>query len=274
MRTVEIDSTMSMVVDQAAAAAVTALISASGVEASASAPAPATLTDISSEVDIALRLPYGDNAAFLVISEPLADRLVGELGGSSDDADGAWSLLTDLANAAGNAARERMISLVEGLAEMGMPEPLSDWSEADLDVGQSARIEVSVDGLDGAWVIWITSDDLLTELVARSSQPAVIDSVEYPELGEGVSDSSIADVSFLADVSMGVTVELGRTVMSVREVLKLTQGSVVELDRAAGAPVDVLISGSVVARGEVVVIEDQLGVRILEIIDSSGAKSR
>ena len=114
----------------------------------------------------------------------------------------------------------------------------------------------------------------MAELVSRIPDPAVIDSVEYPELGEGTPESSGADISFLADVSMGVTVELGRTVMSVREVLQLTRGSVVELDRVAGAPVDVLISGSVVARGEVVVIEDQLGVRILEIIDSSAANSR
>ena len=237
MSTVELDPTMSMVADQAVAAAATALITASGVEASASAPVPANLSEINDDVDVALRLSYGDGTAVLVISEALAGRLVQELGGSSDDADGAWSTVTDLADAAGKAARERMIALVDGLAEMASPEPLSGWSEANIEVSQSARVDIGVDGLDDGWVIWITGEDLMAELVSRIPDPAVIDSVEYPELGEGTPESSGADISFLADVSMGVTVELGRTVMSVREVLQLTRGSVVELDRVAGAPV-------------------------------------
>lgn len=82
----------------------------------------------------------------------------------------------------------------------------------------------------------------------------------------------IRGVELLSDVEMGVTAELGRTRMTVRELLSLQPGSIVELDRAAGSPVDLLVNGTLVARGEVVVIDEEFGVRITEIIgyDSKG----
>jgi flagellar motor switch protein FliN/FliY len=73
---------------------------------------------------------------------------------------------------------------------------------------------------------------------------------------------------------MGVTAELGRTRMTVRELLALTPGSVVELDRMAGSPVDVLVNGTLVARGEVVVIDEEFGVRISEIIGLETTRPR
>jgi len=70
----------------------------------------------------------------------------------------------------------------------------------------------------------------------------------------------------LADVEMGVTAELGRCRMTVRELLSITPGAVIDLDRAAGAPVDVLVNGTLIARGEVVVIDEEFGIRISELI--------
>jgi flagellar motor switch protein FliN len=77
---------------------------------------------------------------------------------------------------------------------------------------------------------------------------------------------TMAPLRMLHDVEMDVTVELGRTKMTVRGVLGLTPGSVIELDRAAGAPVDLLVNGKLIGRGEVVVIDEEFGVRISEII--------
>ncbi len=96
------------------------------------------------------------------------------------------------------------------------------------------------------------------------SGPAI---AEYPELGNGSGPAAPRQLSVLADVAMSVTVELGRARMKVRDLLALNTGSVVELDRAAGAAVDVLVNGTVVARGDVVVIDDELGVRITEVVD-------
>ena len=70
----------------------------------------------------------------------------------------------------------------------------------------------------------------------------------------------------LHGVVMEVTVELGRTRMTVRELLALTPGHVLELDRAAGSPADLLVNGRLIARGEVVDVGDEYGVRITEIV--------
>jgi flagellar motor switch protein FliN/FliY len=72
-------------------------------------------------------------------------------------------------------------------------------------------------------------------------------------------------IELLQGVEMSVTVELGRTRMVMRDLLGLRAGSVVELDRPAGSPVDVLVNGTLLARGEVVVVDDELGVRITGI---------
>ncbi len=73
-------------------------------------------------------------------------------------------------------------------------------------------------------------------------------------------------MALLHDVEMGVTAELGRRRMTVRDLLSLTPGAVIELDRAAGSPVDVLVNGTLIARGEVVVIDEEFGIRISEIV--------
>jgi flagellar motor switch protein FliN len=84
----------------------------------------------------------------------------------------------------------------------------------------------------------------------------------------GPSDSRPA-FDLLHDVEMEVTAELGRTRMSVRELLSLTPGTVIELDRAAGGPADLLVNGRLIARGEVVVIDENFGIRITEIVGPS-----
>ena len=89
----------------------------------------------------------------------------------------------------------------------------------------------------------------------------------FPDLGRGAQPNGSHDLSVLSDVTMSVTVELGRARLKVRDLLGLNEGSVIELDRAAGTAVDVLVNGTVVARGDVVVIDDELGVRITEVVE-------
>lgn len=75
-----------------------------------------------------------------------------------------------------------------------------------------------------------------------------------------------ASLDIIMDIPLEVSVELGRVKMQVRDVVELGAGSIVEIDKAAGEPVDVLVNGRLVARGEVVVIDDNFGVRITEIL--------
>ena len=75
------------------------------------------------------------------------------------------------------------------------------------------------------------------------------------------------NLELIRDIQVGLTVELGRTRMLIEEVLALTPGQVIELDKLAGEPLDVLINGKVLARGEVVVVDDHYGIRITAIED-------
>lgn len=94
---------------------------------------------------------------------------------------------------------------------------------------------------------------------------------ELPDLTAGAGLGPSGDLTLLADVELTVTVELGRVRLPLRDLLRLQEGSVVELDRLAGAPVDVLANGTPVARGDVVVVGDELGVRISQVLGRSGA---
>jgi flagellar motor switch protein FliN len=95
---------------------------------------------------------------------------------------------------------------------------------------------------------------------------------EFPTLHETEIDlGDPRPLSLLHDVEMGVTAELGRRRMTVRDLLSLTPGAVIELDRAAGSPVDVLVNGTLIARGEVVVIDEEFGIRISEIVAPDAA---
>ena len=74
------------------------------------------------------------------------------------------------------------------------------------------------------------------------------------------------DIEFILDVPLLITVELGRTKMLIKDLLKLTHGSVIELDKVAGDPVEILVNDKLIAKGEVVVVNDKFGVRLTDII--------
>jgi flagellar motor switch protein FliN/FliY len=76
----------------------------------------------------------------------------------------------------------------------------------------------------------------------------------------------VQSLDFILDIPLKVTVELGRSKMSVREVLALAQGSVVELSKFAGEPLEVLVNDKLIARGEVVVVNEKFGIRLTDII--------
>jgi flagellar motor switch protein FliN/FliY len=93
--------------------------------------------------------------------------------------------------------------------------------------------------------------------------------VQFSRLEEGAGKMPLGNIEILLDVSMQVTVELGRTKMRIREILGLGDGSIIELQKLAGEPVDILVNGKLIAKGEVVVIDEYFGVRITEIISPS-----
>ncbi|WP_422732689.1 flagellar motor switch protein FliN [Methylomarinovum tepidoasis] len=81
---------------------------------------------------------------------------------------------------------------------------------------------------------------------------------------EGSDDNVNLDV--ILDIPVTISMEIGRTRLSIRNLLQLNQGSVVELDRLAGEPMDVLVNGTLIAHGEVVVVNDKFGIRLTDVI--------
>jgi flagellar motor switch protein FliN/FliY len=81
-----------------------------------------------------------------------------------------------------------------------------------------------------------------------------------------VAENQRENINLIMDVPLEVTVELGRTTKSIQDILEFAPGTIIELDKIAGEPIDVLVNGKYVARGEVVVIEENFGVRVTEII--------
>ena len=93
---------------------------------------------------------------------------------------------------------------------------------------------------------------------------------QFDELGQGVTPQDTGkNLNFLLDIPLNVSVELGRTSMIIHRMLQLTQGSVVELDKVAGEPVEIYINNKLLGKGEVVVVNDRFGVRITEIISQA-----
>lgn len=76
-------------------------------------------------------------------------------------------------------------------------------------------------------------------------------------------------MELILDIPVSVTVEIGRTKMTIRNLLQLNQGGIVALDRLAGDPLDVLVNGTLVAHGEVVVVNDKFGVRLTDIVSKA-----
>ncbi|MGH2470771.1 MAG: flagellar motor switch protein FliN [Chloroflexota bacterium] len=109
----------------------------------------------------------------------------------------------------------------------------------------------------------------LTPLPTGHQEPkdAVVRPVQFSSFASQSEGANMTNIDLILDVQLRVSVELGRKLMSVRDILALGPGSVVELDKVAGEPVDVLVNDRLIATGEVVVADDNFGVRITDIVN-------
>jgi flagellar motor switch protein FliN/FliY len=154
------------------------------------------------------------------------------------------------------------------------------------EAGEPAEAMQAILDSDGVLVPLTSEDGQVSALVAIAVQAQI---GGRPDAVEAVADAAVpagfgpldpggsrtagqvvrGSLDLLHDVDMEVTAELGRTRMSVRELLSLAPGAVIELDRLAGGPADLLVNGRLIARGEVVVIDENFGIRITEIVSPS-----
>ncbi|WP_330938177.1 flagellar motor switch phosphatase FliY [Bacillus licheniformis] len=105
---------------------------------------------------------------------------------------------------------------------------------------------------------------------AKVSEPVQVAPAEFQSFApQTEAQPHLQNLDMLMDIPLSVTVELGRTNRSVKEVLELSTGSIIELDKLAGEPVDILVNQRVVAKGEVVVIDENFGVRVTDILSQA-----
>ena len=133
------------------------------------------------------------------------------------------------------------------------------WAEAMADANSESKADDTNSESEGDWDS-LASEDAGDD--AASSTP-------FQELDSAGADSGTANLDFLLDLPLGVTVELGRTSMIIDKMLQLGQGSVIELEKAAGEPVEIFVNQKLLGKGEVIVVNDRFGVRITEIISQA-----
>lgn len=105
----------------------------------------------------------------------------------------------------------------------------------------------------------------------KGSSHSGMDGVQTAELEELSEDTDVSDddkrkLDAILDIPVTISMEVGRSQISIRNLLQLNQGSVVELERVAGEPLDVLVNGTLIAHGEVVVVNDKFGIRLTDVI--------
>lgn len=110
------------------------------------------------------------------------------------------------------------------------------------------------------------------DMAAASAElaDAAIQPVAFGQLGQGELSGEKQNLDLLLDVEIPISVEVGRAQMSLDDVLKLVPGSVIALDKKAEEPVDLRVNGKLVARGEVVLVDDVYGLRVTQIVDAAG----
>ena len=169
------------------------------------------------------------------------------------------------------AADDAVVSQAEIDAVMAAMNEAAAPPTADAPAGD-APADQSLDNMSIDDLLKAASFEDASAIQGTASAAAVAPTQEFalPNFQEVMQDAAVSSIDLLRDVELNVKIELGRSRMLVEDVLKLGEGSVVELDKLAGDPVDVFVNNRLVARGEVLVLNDNFCVRVNEIV--AGAK--
>ena len=193
-------------------------------------------------------------------AEAMADAAADAAGGEAPVGEDDWAAaMSEQAEAEGGgdaaiseddwAAAMSEQAEAEGGGEDAISE--DDWAAAMSE-------QASVDG---------EAQQVAAELAAAAESPYQARPASFPDFGApSVPAGGIQDFDMILDIPVQITVELGRTKLTIRSLLQLAHGSVVELDGLAGEPMDVLVNGTLIAQGEVVVVNDKFGIRLTDII--------
>lgn len=148
----------------------------------------------------------------------------------------------------------------------------ADWADALSEQNMQAPSSTKADGRAQAsddWASALAEQTASQNAQARQPDPAIV----FPSLQSNVAEG-VGEIDMIMDIPVQLSVELGRTRLTIRNILQLSQGSVVELDGLAGEPMDIYVNGYLIAQGEVVVVEEKYGIRVTDIVTPSDRLSR
>ena len=236
-----------------------------GTEASLELGTPEPVADLGAAGVVLKAAPASGPAFAVSFGDGWADRLGQAMVGAPVPPEEAGDLL-------GEAAGQGYGALRTALSGDGLTLPDATFAPADLtalatlDWRVPFRLTVEGDVLEGAAFL-ADIPDMDTPASSNDAQaPVAVSSVAFDDLGaESIGDGSTGELDLLADVELEVTVELGRRRLPLADVLRLTTGSVIELDKLVGQPLAVDANGRLIAEGEAVVIDDQFGVRVTSL---------
>jgi len=154
------------------------------------------------------------------------------------------------------------------MQEQAQPAGGEGFAGADEGIDEDDWAAAMQEQADAESIIDHEAERVAADLAAAASSPyqAKPASQLFEDLGDGSKPTSLNDYNMILDIPVQITVELGRTKITIRNLLQLAHGSVVELDGLAGEPMDVLVNGTLIAQGEVVVVNDRFGIRLTDII--------
>jgi flagellar motor switch protein FliN/FliY len=210
----------------------------------------------------AVRFPQG---SFLLISYPVsfdgaaftiweaiaidpAKNITKALGGSDATADSSMGGLS--------AAEMQQMSNMTTRTANGMQGGMQNNSQQGMNMQGGMQQQMQMQGM---------SQQGMNSGFLSANTPNV-QQIQYPNLTQGMGGVEQGNIGLIMDVYMEMTVELGRTKKQIKEILGMGEGTIIELDKLAGEPVDILVNHKPIAKGEVVVIDENFGVRVTEIL--------
>ncbi len=166
-------------------------------------------------------------------------------------------------------AAEWANSLAEDMPDFDENQDGDDALKADDDFGLSEDISSEENDLASEWAAALADDE---QRAVNNTRQRITD-VQIPELSDFTESAKRTaqgdqkrELDFILDIPLDISAELGRTRLLIKDLLQLGQGSVVELNKLAGEPLEVFVNGKLVARGEAVVVNEKFGVRLTDII--------
>ena len=186
----------------------------------------------------------------------MADENLIDEEGKIDDADWAAAMAEQSATEAAAASADTATAEATASDDTGADDDI-DWAAA---MAEQTATEAAASSASAAAAT-------ATPSPSPSATPAanIFPSFDSEESASGLMN----ELDMILDIPVQITVELGRTKISIKNLLQLAHGSVVELDAMAGEPMDVLVNGTLIAQGEVVVVNDRFGIRLTDIVSST-----